>query len=182
MGVGLGIWLLRSWHDSQTARNSLFPDMVSSPEVFYAAMAFSMALDHVLLFTEVPLRNMIPSLVAISVTVGPVLAESVSAVAEGCSEWMEGQESPTQAQIQREIEVFREQLVNALPDVIQRRSELSQQMGVRFDRRLHAVILCVHELSYYDTYPVIDLLGQHLRTYQVEIQRALVRAELEASQ
>ena len=80
------------------------------------------------------------------------------------------------------MEILREQLVNALPDVVQHRLGQSQCAGTQFDRRLHGLILCINELSYFDTFPVLDLLGQHLRTYQVEIQRAVVQAELEAPQ
>ena len=71
MGVSLGVWLMRMLHGSQLARNALFPDLASSPEVIFAAMALSMALD------EVPMRNMMPSLVAVSLTLGRLLADSV---------------------------------------------------------------------------------------------------------
>ena len=68
---------MRMLHGSQLARNALFPDLASSPEVIFAAMALSMALDQLLMLDEVPMRNMMPSLVAVSLTLGRLLADSV---------------------------------------------------------------------------------------------------------
>ena len=51
--------------------------------------------------------------------------------------------------------------------------QMLQHDGVRFDRRLHGVILCIYELSYFDAFPMLEV---------IEIQRAVVLAENESSQ
>ena len=121
MGVSLGIWLMRLLHEAQTARNSLYPDLINSPVVIFTAMSLSMSLDQLLMLENVPLSNMVTSLVALAMTLGPLLADSVSPSAEGCSDWSDGPAAPSQAQIQREMEMLREQLVSAVPDIVQRR-------------------------------------------------------------
>ena len=95
---------------------------------------------------NVPLRNIVPSLVALAMTLGPLLADSVSPIAEGCSDWTDGLAAPFQAQIQREMEILREHLVSSVPGVVQRRLQMLQYDGVRFGRRLHGVILCIYDL------------------------------------
>ena len=141
-----------------------------------------MGLDHLLMLEVSPLRNMLPRLTALAVTAGLLLADSLSPMAEGQSEWINGADAPTQAQIQREMESLREQLINATPDVVLRRRQMCQTDGVRFDRRLHGVIMCIYELSYFETFPMLEVLGQHLRSSQVEIQRTLLAAETESFQ
>ena len=49
-------------------------------------------------------------------------------------------------------------------------------MGGQFDRRLHTVLWCIDERTYFDTWPPLRMLGSWLRTLQLDIQQALLNS------
>eukprot|EP00435_Cladocopium_sp_Y103_P020513 s2457_g5.t1 len=176
---------------SQIARNSVFPDDFSSPVVGLLAMAFSSSLDHLLLFPGNPLRFLAPGLVDFATTLGPLVCELTSALAESDAAWIH-EDSPAMAEVEHGIEQIRVSLAGAIPAMIQWRLGLSRADGIRYDRLQHSVKLTIEELEYYDGYPPLRVIKDGINALQMQMQHALTEqtpmlrgsapAELEASQ
>ena len=128
MGVALGGWLMQLLVEAQTARNAIYPDLVDCPVIILTAMALSTSLDQLLMLEDSPLA---PALVALAVSWPMPCHRSRKG-----AEWLDGPETQAQGTTQREIEILRDQLSSALPDIVQIRKRMHTQAGVRLDRRL----------------------------------------------
>lgn len=131
--MAAAIWLTNLLLDAQTARNSVFPEGADSPVIAVGFLAMSAALDHLLLYEGCPLRGLCPCLVSLAVALGPALCDACGGLREGHATWIPGQEYPTQAELDRELELMRLELAQATTPMVQWRLSLARAEGIRFD-------------------------------------------------
>ena len=88
-------------HRLQTARNSTFPEAADHPVVAVGFLAMSAALE------GSPLRGLCQRLVALAVALGPLLCDACGALCDDDAIWVTGDEYPTQAELDRELDLCR---------------------------------------------------------------------------
>lgn len=174
MAAALALWLVNLLLDAQTARNSLFPEAADTPIIAVGFLAMSAALDHILLYENCPLRGLCPRLVPLESALGPALCDACGALAEGDATWISGEEYPTQAALDRDLEALRIKLANAVTQTVTWRLTLARAEGIRYDRFQHVVIMSIDDLSYHDMFPPLQTIRSCFSRLQIAMQQGIV--------
>ena len=170
LALGLASLML----EAQNARNAVFPEAIHCPVIALGFLAFSAALDHLLLFEGNPLRGYCPRLVALTAAIGPLSCDACGALAEGDATWTSGDEDPTQAELDQELSLLRAELHNAIPQMIQWRLNIGRPEGIRYDRFQHALMVTIDELHYHENFGPLQAIRSAFARSQVLMQQALV--------
>ena len=138
------------------------PYSPKGPVIAVGFLAMSAALDHLLLYEGCPLRDLCPCLVSLAVALGPALCDACGGLKEWRATWIPGQEYPTQAELDRELELMRMELAKATTPMVQWQLSLARAEGIRFDVFQHAVLLTMHDLTYimsdYDIFMAVQMI------------------------
>ena len=172
--AALAVDLMERVADSQTARNACFEEAASSPILGLLLMALTAALDHWMLSGDNPIRAISLTLVQMMAVIGPLASESTAAMAEGDFNWCDGSDHPTGQEITQALSELQAELESATDQLVRWRLNQDGEQGVRHDRKLYSVILCIEELKYYDMFPVLDVIQTALKGYQWRMQSALI--------
>ena len=178
MASSLAVWLVMLAHDSQRSRNLVMESHADTPVVLMTLLALSAGLDHWLRFPGSPSGLRLPTLIGMATDLGPMVSECLSAMVEAPLDttMFEEPSTPSQTSIQAEVDALHNELRGGRDAFVQWRLTLSNSMGAQFDRRLHTVLWCIDELTYFDTWPPLRMLGSWLRTLQLDIQQALLNS------
>ena len=169
----LALWFVEGLHDAQRARNQLFPAATESPIVFFTAISMCTLAHQFLEFPMNPVRDGVPSLVALFATFTPLIAEALSPVATGHYDFLAGTDHPSAVQIQNAVEQLRHDMEALGPGLLRWRLSLNPRLGQHFDRLLTGFLMCCHELAYFDCFPVIEVISYKLFRWQSDLQAAL---------
>ena len=174
MVAALALWLTSQLVDSQTARNSAFPEASDHPVVAIGFLAMSAALDHLLLYEGSPLRVLCPKLSDLAGSLGPMLCDACGALCDGDATWASGEEFPTHAIMTSELEILRQELDSALQPMTTWRTSLGPSEGIRYDRFQYAVVVTIDDLRYHDNFNALEPIRLGLLRFQTSMQQALV--------
>ena len=184
--AALAMDLMEKVADSQNARNACFPEAASSPIVGILLLATTAAVNQWMQGESNPIRTMATTLTQMMATLDPLAAESMAALAEGDFQWCQGSSHPTGQETNRAIMTLAAELETATDHMTRWRTTLDLESGLRHDRKLVSVILCIEELRYYDLFPTLDVIQRALKGYQLRMQTALLTqhhtAEMDQSQ
>lgn len=113
---------------------------------------------------------------SLAVALGPALCDACGGLKEWRATWIPGQEYPTQAELDRELELMRMELAKATTPMVQWRLSLARAEGIRFDVFQHAVLLTMHDLTYimshYDLWQ--SRRSGTLSRFQLQMQHGLI--------
>ena len=75
--------------------------------------------------------------------------DACGALAEGDATWVNGDECPTQALRDRELEQLRTEMAQATSQMVQWRLSLARSEGIQYDRFQYAVVVAIDDLTYH---------------------------------
>ena len=160
MSSQLAFWLLSSMLDGQVARNSVFPNEIGRPSIIVITMgAVCATLDNLLGFPDCPLPGLSPSVVTMSIKLGPLVSEALGALA-GNTQWRPEEErhhaeeasASTRATLNRDLETMKRELEASVQAMVAWRMQLSPAEGIRYDRIQEAVLLTIEQVCEYETF------------------------------
>jgi hypothetical protein len=176
--ASLAMDLLEKVADAQQARNACFPEAACSPIVGLLLLATTAALDQWMLGDNNPIRGLSLTLVQMMMILGPLAADSTAAMAEADFQWSQGSDHPTGREIAHDTNVLKEELTSATDHMIRWRINQDRPSGIRHDRKMYSVILCIEELKYYDLFPTLDVIQTALKGYQLRMQTELITRDM----
>ena len=176
MVSNLGIWIVMMTCDAQRARNAVMEQHRDSPVVVLTMLAVSAALDSLISFPDNPLRGLSNEIVGMAIAMNYHLSECLSALVEAPMDatWLEGPQAPSHVSIQASVERLRQELQDARAPLVTWRLQLPHDRGTGWDRRLHAVLHCIDELSYFDSFPPLLMVAAALREIQLDVQQGVI--------
>ena len=165
-------------HDAQQARNAVLEQHRDSPVVVMTMLAVAAAVDSLLTFPDNPLRSLSPEITELAMTLHQHLSEGLSAMVEAPMDaiWLDGPLTPSQVSIQTSVERLRHELSTTRDPLVHWRLQLPHDSGTRWDRRLHGLLHCIDELSYFDSFPPLQMIAAAFREVQLDVQHGVIEA------
>ena len=172
--AALAMDLMEKVADSQNARNACFPEAVSSPIVGILLLATTAAINQWMRDENNPIQSLGLTLVQMMAELDPLAAESMAALAEGDFQWCQGSSHPTSQETLQAANDLAAELEAATEPITRWRLAQGREPGLKHDRKLLSVILCIEEMKYYDLFPTLDVIQRALKGYQLRIQTKLL--------
>lgn len=129
-------------------------------------------LDNLLGFPDCPLPGLSPSVVTMSIKLGPLVSEALGALA-GNTQWRPEEErhhaeeasASTRATLNRDLETMKRELEASVQAMVAWRMQLSPAEGIRYDRIQEAVLLTIEQVCEYETFLPLTQLRDGLHAF-----------------